>query len=116
MGTLYQQLQLAIQAKQLGAKVGLISISFDPEHDNPEALAAFAKRMRIDANVWSVVSLQKPRDRQQLLDAFGIMVLPAANGEFEHNAAFHVVRRNQLVEILGLEASADILDAALSAR
>jgi protein SCO1 len=114
MGTMYQQLQLAIQAQQLAPQVGLLSISFDPEHDNPAALAAFAKRMQMDTRIWRVVSLKKPQDRQRLLDAFGIMVLPAANGEFEHNAAFHVVRSTQLVEIVGLEASAEILNTAIT--
>ena len=113
MGTLYQQLQLAIQAKQLVPQIGLLSISFDPEHDNPAALAVFAKRMQMDTRIWRVVSLQNPQDRQRLLDAFGIMVLPAAHGEFEHNAAFHLVRSGQLVEIVGLEASADILNTAI---
>ena len=43
-------------------------------------------------------------DRRRLLDTFGIMVVPAPLGEFEHNAALHIVTADgQLVRILGLE-------------
>jgi protein SCO1 len=116
MGTRFQQLQIELKERGLANKIGLLSISFDPANDNPVALAAFSARMKMDTAVWRVVSLRNPRDRQVLLDAFGIMVLPAANEEFEHNAAFHFIKRSQLVQILGLDETEGILDVALAAR
>jgi protein SCO1/2 len=116
MGTRFQQLQIAIKARHLESQVGLLSISFDPEHDTPDALVAFAKRMQTDRSIWQIVSLKNPSARQRLLDAFGIMVLPAVNGEFEHNAAFHLIRSSQLVQIVDLTEAADIMDTALATR
>jgi len=60
-----------------------------------------------------VLSLARPADRRQLLDSFGIMVVPAPGGEFEHNAALHVVSpQGQLLRILGLDEGAQALSFA----
>lgn len=91
LGSIYQQLQTQIEARGLQGKVGLLSISFDPQNDTAQALAAYARRMQMNPAVWQVVTLTDWHDRRRLLDAFGIMVLPAPLGEFEHNAALHVV-------------------------
>lgn len=104
LGTVFQQLQAQLAAQGLQNQVGLLSISFDPEQDRPPALADYEKRMRMQAGVWQAVSLVNPEDRRRLLDTFGIMVVPAPLGEFEHNAALHIVTADgQLVRILGLE-------------
>jgi protein SCO1/2 len=103
LGTVFQQLQAQIVEQGLQERVGLLSISFDPLQDQPPALAAYAERMRMQPAVWHVVSLRSDADRRRLLDSFGIMVVPAPLGEFEHNAALHIVSpQGQLVHILGL--------------
>ena len=91
LGSIYQQLQAQIEARGLQDKVGLLSISFDPANDSPAALADYAQRMGMNPQVWQIATLTRWQDRRRLLDAFGIMVLPAPLGEFEHNAALHVV-------------------------
>ncbi len=116
-GATYQQLQADLQTqaanKAQHGSVGLLSISFDPEHDNAAALSDYAQRMRIDPATWQVLTLRKASDRQRLLDAFGIVVLPAPLGEFEHNAAFHIVNaKAQLVGIIDLATPSLALDAA----
>jgi protein SCO1/2 len=69
--------------------------------------------MRMQSDVWQLVSLQRPADRRQLLDSFGIMVVPAPLGEFEHNAALHLVTADgRLVQILDLTAGKQALNAA----
>ena len=96
-------------------RVGLLSISFDPEHDNAAALRDYALRMRAHPNSWQLLTLAAPQDRQRLLDAFGIVVLPAPLGEFEHNAALHIVNATaELVRIVDINAPALALDAALA--
>ncbi len=115
LGTVFQQLQAQIVAQGLQPQVGLLSISFDPLQDRPPALAEYAARMRMQPGVWQLVSLRREADRRRLLDSFGIMVLPAPLGEFEHNAALHVVnRQGQLVRILGLDEAAAALELARS--
>jgi protein SCO1/2 len=104
LGTVFQQMQEQIVAQGLQDHVGLLSISFDPVHDRPPALADYARRMRMQPGVWHLASLAEPQDRRRLLDSFGIMVVPAPLGEYEHNAALHVVTADgRLVRILGLD-------------
>lgn len=113
LGTVFQQLQAQIVAQGLQQQVGLLSISFDPLQDQPPALAEYAVRMRMQADVWQLVSLRSEADRRRLLDSFGIMVVPAPFGEFEHNAALHIVDpQGRLVRILGLGEGAEALDLA----
>ena len=113
LGTVFQQLQAQIVQQGLQDRVGLLSISFDPLHDAPPELAAYARRMQMQPAVWQLVSLRSEADRRRLLDSFGIMVVPAPLGEFEHNAALHVVNpQGQLVRILGLGEPAQALDMA----
>jgi protein SCO1 len=104
LGTAYQQLQADIIERGLQGKVGLLSISFDPEQDDELALKKYEKRMGMNPNVWRVASIKNPKDRQRLLDTFGIVVIPAPLGEYEHNAALHLVTsESTLVSILGYE-------------
>lgn len=91
LGSIYQQLQAQIEARGLQGKVGLLSISFDPANDTASALASYSARMQMNPGIWQIVTLTDWQDRRRLLDAFGIMVVPAPLGEFEHNAALHVV-------------------------
>ena len=115
LGTGFQQLQAQIVRQGLQDRVGLLSISFDPLQDRPPELAAYAQRMQMQAAVWQLVSLRSEADRRRLLDSFGIMVVPAPLGEFEHNAALHVVSpEGRLVRILGLDESSAALAVAQS--
>ncbi|MEO8936336.1 MAG: SCO family protein [Burkholderiaceae bacterium] len=101
LGSTYQQLQRQLVESNLQDKVGLLSISFDPSGDDASALREYAARMRMQPHVWRIVTLASSADRQRLLDAFGIMVVPAARGEFEHNSALHIVAADgRLVRIV----------------
>ena len=113
LGTVFQQLQAQVLAQGLQDRVGLLSISFDPAQDRPAALADYARRMRMQPGAWQLLSLAEPGDRRRLLDSFGIMVVPAPLGEFEHNAALHLVTADgRLVQILGLEQGTQALALA----
>jgi protein SCO1/2 len=115
LGSVYQQLQQQIQQRGLQGRVGLLSVSFDPANDDPQALRDYASRMRLDPDVWRIVTLAKVQDRRRLLDAFGIMVVPAPLGEFEHNAALHVVTHDgRLVAIMDYLVPALALETALA--
>jgi protein SCO1/2 len=90
VGSQFQQLQAAIVARGLANRVRLISISFDPR-DTPEVLADYARRLAAAPDIWRFASVVGAAERAQLLAAFGIVVVPAPLGEFQHNAALHVV-------------------------
>ena len=116
LGSIYQQLQTQIEERGLQDKVGLLSISFDPANDDAAALSAYASRMRMNPAIWQIATLSKWQDRQRLLDAFGIMVLPAPLGEFEHNAALHVMSSDgTLIKIIDYLAYETALDTAIAA-
>jgi protein SCO1/2 len=115
LGTVFQQLQEQIQLRGLDDRVGLLSVSFDPAHDTSDALRIYRDRMRMDPAIWRVVSLSSPLDRRQLLDAFGIIVIPAPLGEFEHNAALHLVSgAGRLFRIVDYDDATLALDTALA--
>ena len=115
LGTIYQQLQTQVEARGMQGKVGLLSISFDPANDDAAALAAYSKRMRMNPAVWQIATLSNWQDRRRLLDEFGIMVVPAPLGEFEHNAALHVVTSlGKLVKIIDYLDHTTALDAAMA--
>lgn len=114
LGSIYQQLQVQIESRGLEEKIGLLSISFDPEHDGPAVLAAYAARMQMKPAVWQIATLTDWQDRRRLLDAFGIMVVPAPLGEFEHNAALHVMRSDgKLLRIIDYADFQTALDTAI---
>lgn len=89
VGTEFQQLQDTIRARGLDAQIRLLSISFDASDGQPE-LAAYARRMHAQSG-WRFARVPDARQRRSLLDAFGITVIPAPLGEFQHNAAFHIL-------------------------
>jgi protein SCO1/2 len=116
LGTSFQNLQETVLKKGLQNQIGLLSISFDPEHDDAQALKRYQQRFRMDARVWQVLSLKEPKDRQNLLDTFGIMVIPAPLDEYEHNAAFHIFKKNYLYQIIDVNQPEHALESALSLR
>jgi len=115
LGGSYQQLQAEIRARHLEDRVRLVTVSFDPQHDTPQTLAAYAQQMRADAGVWTLVSPQRPAQLPSLLAAFGIVVVPAPMAQFQHNAAFHVLDlQGRLARIVDLDDPRGALEAALS--
>ena len=112
VGTELQRMQEQIHARGAAGKVRLVTISFDPR-DDARALGEYGRMLKTDPDVWRLYGIPLAAERQGLLDAFGVIVVPAPLGEFEHNAAFHVVDRSgRLVRILDYtEADAALADA-----
>ena len=98
LGSEMQQLQKEIRAHGLEDRVRLLSISFDT-HDTPAVLAAYAKRMQADPAIWHFAAIPDASERSKLLAQFGVVVIPAPLGEFQHNAAFHTLAANHLTAI-----------------
>ncbi|MCC2594789.1 SCO family protein [Pusillimonas sp. MFBS29] len=108
MGSEFQQLQASIVRRGLQDKVYLLSISFDPL-DGPAQLARYAASMSAEPSVWKFAATPDAARRSALLDAFGIVVVPAPMKQFVHNAAYHLVTPDgRLRRIVDL-GSADLL-------
>lgn len=113
LGDEFQRLQGAIRSRGLQQQVRLLSISFDPR-DDAAALAAYAQRQHADPALWQIASVDNAAARKALLDAAGIVVLPAPLGEFQHNAALHLLDRDgRMVRIDDYENPALALEHAI---
>ncbi|MFA7476104.1 MAG: SCO family protein [Castellaniella sp.] len=111
-GSQTERLQEAIVARGLQDRIRLISVSFDPR-DRAPGLARYAVRMNADPAVWQFMSFTRAAQREAALALFGITVVPAPLGEFEHNAAFHIVTPDgSLARVLDLDEPGLALIAA----
>ncbi|NYT79127.1 SCO family protein [Alcaligenaceae bacterium] len=109
MGSELQQLQDEIQTLGLDKRVRILSLSFDPA-DTPDYLARYQASQRANPQIWSFATLTDAAQRQAVLKAFGIIVVPAAMGQFEHNAAYHVVTpEGKLVQIVDIGTTDTLL-------
>lgn len=110
LGGEFAQLQDALADAIARGQVGLLSISFDPDHDTPRELAAYQARARDRGAGWLAA---RPTDAQGLHDltqAFGVIAVADGQGGFEHNAAFHVVDpKGRLVAVLDWDDPAQAL-------
>ncbi len=107
MGTELQQLQARLKTTGLAGRVRILSVSFDPA-DTPAQLSRYAAGMRADAAIWQFAALTDAAQRKALLDAFGIVVVPASYGQYVHNAAYHIVtpagRLERIIDIDSVDA------------
>lgn len=113
LGNQYQQMQAALLARGMQQQVRLLSISFDGR-DTPAALASYARAQHARGELWQFAGIADAASRSALLRAFGIVVLPVPLGQFQHNAAFHVVDADgRLLRIFDLDEQDAALDYAI---
>jgi protein SCO1 len=93
LGTTFARLQDTLQRAGRD-DVRLLSISFDPEHDTPEALRAYGAAHGADMRLWSLARVQDAAKLKRLLTVFGIVVISDEFGGFTHNAAIHLIDRD----------------------
>lgn len=105
LGTTFRQIRDATVPRRLGSDFALLSISFDPAHDDVPALAAWAAAHGADGVHWRVARVRDAARLAPLLDAFGVVVIPDGLGGYEHNAAIHVLdRTGRLARIEDIDA------------
>lgn len=82
-------------------RVDLVSISFDPEDDDRDALELYSERFGAAPPRWRVAA---PADRaglDRLLRSFGVVVVPDGAGGFVHDGRVYLVDpRGRLADIL----------------
>lgn len=115
----FQTLQPRL-AERFGDRVHLLSISFDPEHDTPEVLRAYARRYTRDTTRWTFAT-GTPDQIAEIAGRFGVFY--AADGaQFDHNLTTALVgpdgrvrrlwRGNRWTPQAVLEAVGEALDAS----
>lgn len=110
LGTSFRQIRDAIERDEPGNDLVLLSLSFDPEHDDPAALKAWVEAHGADGRRWRVARIAEPARLAALLEAFGVVVVADGFGGWEHNAAIHLLGRDgRLVRISDIEEPARFL-------
>lgn len=89
-------------------KAMVLSVSFDPVNDTPEAMTRFKRVLEPRETPWMVARPLSVDGQQALLQTFGVEVIPDGAGGFDHNAALHVVDTScRLTRILDYDNISD---------
>lgn len=103
-------LQQELRARQLGRRVRLLTISFDPARDTPAALNNYARKMNADPALWTLATVADPADLDRLLRVFDIVVLRDGLGGFVHNGAIFLAdERARLVGAYDIDRPDQVL-------
>ena len=99
---------------QSASSVALLSISFDLQNDDREALKLYGERYRARAPLWRIAVPADRRSLATLLHSFGVIAIPDGLGGFVHNGAVYLVdAHGRLARILDPDAPRQLLAAAL---
>ena len=71
--------------------IRLVSLSFDTERDDADALHRYATRHRADSQRWIVGAPADPEAGARLREALGVVVVPDAFGGYVHNGDIHLI-------------------------
>ncbi|MEH6989629.1 SCO family protein [Cytobacillus firmus] len=100
-----------IPEEYIGHDIQFLSISFDPERDDPKTLDTYRKAFGSDGETWRMARIPDKNELGSLLDRFGVIVIPDEYGNFAHNSAFYLVNpKGQLIEVMDytlIEEAAD---------
>lgn len=103
LGIEFERLQRALRKSDLDERIRLLSLSFDPVHDDARALRAYAAQYHADPTRWIVAVPSSADALAKLEHEAGIVVISDGWGGYIHNAAIHVVLEDgRLVHIFDL--------------
>jgi protein SCO1 len=90
-----------VPSKYMGKDIVFLSISFDPERDDPATLDKYRGYFNSDGETWRMARISNKAELDSLLKAFGVIVIPDENGNFAHNSAFYLVDKSgSLLDVL----------------
>jgi len=90
-----------IPQEYLGKDIVFLSISFDPTRDDPATLDKYKNLYNSDGETWRMARIPNQSELDELLEKFGVIVIPDENGNFAHNAAFYLVDgKGTLVDVM----------------
>ena len=80
------------------AAVMVTVFSFDPERDTPEKLLAFKNKMKLEKDVWTLLTPEQPADVTALAAALGVRFKKLESGDFIHsNIIFLLDKQGEVV-------------------
>lgn len=90
-----------VPSQYIGKDIVFLSISFDPERDDPATLNKYKDFFKSDGETWRMARVPDQKELDQLLKAFGVIVIPDEYGNFAHNSAFYLVdKKGSLVNVM----------------
>jgi len=105
----------SVPEKYVGEDIVFLSISFDSERDDPETLDRYRTYFGSDGETWRMARINDDEELDNLLKAFGVIVIPDGEGEFTHNSAFYLVNRDGvLVDVLDYQKVDEAADQIIS--
>jgi len=91
------------------SELHFVSISFDPDRDDPEQLSEYGGYYHADPKNWWVV--RPLDDLERLMQEFGVVAIPVGD-EFSHNAALYLIdRQGRLTGIFDWDAPQEVIAA-----
>ena len=101
MGASFKQLREKLDSDGNLEDIKTLSISFDPDNDNINALSNYGEKFNADGKNWNIAVIDNKKELQLLLDTFGVTLVPLPEGGYEHNAAIHLIdSKGNLIEIM----------------
>ncbi|MBN6206532.1 SCO family protein [Ralstonia pickettii] len=111
------QVYQAIPEQYIGEDIVFMSISFDPTRDDPDTLEKYRSYFGSDGETWRMARITEEAELNNLLDEFGVIVIPDGYGNFQHNSAFYLVDPNgNLTEVMDFtetEAASEMVTSIL---
>ncbi|WP_339229700.1 SCO family protein [Oceanobacillus sp. FSL K6-2867] len=93
-----------IPEQYIGEDIVFMSISFDPENDDPATLEHYRNYFNSDGETWRMARIPDQHELDELLASFGVIVIPDNNGHFAHNSAFYLVNpEGKLIDVMDYE-------------
>ncbi|RKL67312.1 SCO family protein [Salipaludibacillus neizhouensis] len=97
MGRVYD----SIPSEYMGEEIVFLSISFDPERDDPATLDMYKNHFSADGETWRMARINDQVELAALLETYGVIVIPDGDGDFAHNSAFYLVdQTGHLLDII----------------
>lgn len=109
----FQRIDREQRSRASDERVQLVSITFDPR-DTPALLRDYASRYGADGRTWRLARVRDTTQLTDLLRAFEIVVIAEPGGDFQHNAAVHLLDVNgRLARLLDPGATLEAIDASI---
>jgi len=109
---LYDVLYVSEEDRDLADHLKLVSLSFDPEHDTPGAMAAFAQKTHAaqkGASPWAMLTTGSTRELRPILERYGQAIAPRRDPQtgavtgFTHQLRVYLIDgRKRIRNIYGL--------------
>lgn len=78
-----------------------LSVSFDTERDTVEVLDRYANYFNVDGDSWRMLRVPDDNELENLLDMYGVTVIPEGSSDFQHNTSFYLIKPDgQLLDTL----------------